>query len=129
MNGSTDENGNSKVVRVSIFGREYKVKTSESSGYVYSLARTLETKITELSESGVSPYAATVMTALSLLDDLNKANTALDVVRSQAKEYVSEAGKARLERDTAVMEAETAKMRAQQLESSLKLKQLGDSIA
>ena len=129
MNGSTDEIETSKVVRVSIFGREYKVKTSESSGYVYSLARTLETTITELSESGVSPYAATVMTALSLLDDLNKANTALDVVRSQAKEYVSEAGKARLERDTAVMEAETAKMRAQQLESSLKLKQLGDSIA
>ena len=51
------------------------------------------------------------MVALSSLDDLNKANDRLEALREQAKEYVDEAGQARLAKEAA--EAENALLRSQ----------------
>ena len=117
-------------VKVIICGKEYKLKTSESPNYVFSLARALESRINELmnSGSGSSPYTASIMVALSLLDDLNKSNKRLDDIRTQTKEYVDEAGKNRIERDAAVKEIEALKAKIVQLENMVKLKQLSDSI-
>lgn len=117
-------------VKVIICGKEYKIKTSESPNYVYALARALESKINEImnSGSGASPYAASIMVALSILDDLNKANKKLDNIRNQTKEYVDEAGKTRIERDSAQKEIEVLKSKIVQLENMVKLKQLKDSI-
>ena len=58
-------------VKVMICGKEYKLRTSESPNYVYSLARVLEAKIDEIvnAGSGSSPYTASIMVALALLDD------------------------------------------------------------
>lgn len=117
-------------VKVVICGKEYKLRTAESPNYVYSLARALETKINEHmnSGSGTSPYTAAIMVALSILDDLNKANIKLDNVRSQTKEYVDEAGKSRIERDSAQKEIEALKAKIVQLENMIKLKQLKESL-
>lgn len=117
-------------VKVNICGKEYRLKTSESPNYVYSLGRVLEAKINEIinSGSGSSPYGASIMVALSLLDDLNKANQKLDSIRNQTKEYVDEAGKTRVERDAAQKEIEVLKSKIIQLENMVKLKQLKDSI-
>lgn len=117
-------------VKVSICGKEYKLKTSESPNYVYALARALENKINEImnSGSGSSPYAASMMVALSLLDDLNKANQRLDNIRTQTKEYVDEAGRTRIERDAAQKEIDVLKSKIEQLENMVKLRQLKDSI-
>ena len=117
-------------VKVIICGKEYKLKTSESPNYVFSLARALEARINELmnSGSGSSPCTASIMVALSLLDDLNKANKRLDDIRTQTKEYVDEAGKNRIERDAAVKEIEALKAKIVQLENMVKLRQLSDSI-
>lgn len=118
-------------VKVIICGKEYKLKTSESPNYVFALARALESKINEIlnSKSGSSPYDAAIMVALSLVDDLNKANQHLDNIRNQTKEYVDEAGKSRIELDSALKEIEVLKSKIVQLESMVRLKQLGDSIA
>lgn len=117
-------------VKVVICGKEYKLRTAESPNYVYSLARALETKINEHmnSGSGTSPYTAAIMVALSVLDDLNKANIKLENVRSQTKEYVDEAGKSRIERDSAQKEIEALKAKIVQLENMVKLKQLKESL-
>jgi cell division protein ZapA len=115
-------------VKVIICGKEYKLRTSESPNYVFSLARVLESKINELSNSGSSQYAASIMVALSVLDDLNKANQRLDNIQEQSKEYVDEAGKARLECDAALKENEVLKSKIEQLENLVKLKELKDSI-
>ena len=117
-------------VKVNNCGKEYRLKTSESPNYVYSLGRVLEAKINEIinSGSGSSPYGASIMVALSLLDDLNKANQKLDSIRNQTKEYVDEAGKTRVERDAAQKEIEVLKSKIVQLENMVKLKQLKDSI-
>ena len=69
-------------VKVIICGKEYKIKTAEAPNYVFALARALETKINEITAaSGSSPYAASIMVSLALLDDLNKANQRLDNIR------------------------------------------------
>lgn len=115
-------------VRVMICGKEYKLKTSESPSYVYALAKSLEEKINGLAGAGSSPYSAAIMVALSVLDDLNKANERLDSMRDQSKEYVDEAGRSRIERDAAVKEIEVLRSKVAQLENMLKLKELKDSI-
>ena len=117
-------------VKVIICGKEYRLKTSESPNYVFALARSLESKINGLmnASNGSSPYTTSIMVALSLLDDLNKANQRLDNIRNQTKEYVDEAGKSRIERDAAQKEIEVLKSKIVQLENMVKLKQLKDSI-
>lgn len=117
-------------VKVIICGKEYKLKTSESPNYVFSLARALESRINAImnSGSGSSPYTASIMVALALLDDLNKANQRLDNIRIQTKEYVDEAGKNRIEKDAAQKEIEVLRSKIVQLENMVKLRQLKDSI-
>lgn len=117
-------------VKVVICGKEYSLHTEEEPTYVYALARKLEKNIAEIvgNNTNISVYSASVMIALSSLDNLNKANEAMDNLRVQIKDYVDEAGKARLERDSAVREVQTLKNRITELEDSLKFKQLKNSI-
>ncbi|MDE7226686.1 MAG: cell division protein ZapA [Ruminococcus sp.] len=117
-------------VKVIVCGKEYKIRTAETPNFVYSLARSLESNINDHmnSGSGTSPYTAAIMVSLSILDDLNKANQRLEDIRSQTKEYVDEAGKSRIERDSAVKEIEALKAKIVQLENMVKLKQLKESI-
>ncbi len=114
-------------IKIVICGKEYKLKTAESPNYVFALARALEGKINEVSSNGASPYSAAIMVALTILDDLNKANQRLDNIRNQAKEYVSEAGKVRMERDTAVKEMEILKAKVAQLENIVKMQRAKDN--
>ncbi len=116
-------------VKVVICGKDYVMQTAEAPNYVYGLARTLETKITDsMDKLGVSQYNAAIMAALSALDDLNKANKHLEELTDQTKNYVDEAGRARMERDAALKELEVLRSKNQELENSLKLKKLAESI-
>ncbi len=108
-------------VKVIICNKEYILQTEEPPSYVYGLAKMLEKRLNEIcgGNSSVSPYSAAVMVALSTLDDLSKSQANFDNVRMQAKEYVDEAGKARIERDAAIKEVEALKARIDQLEDEL----------
>ena len=118
-----------KKVKVIICGKEYTMQTASAPNYVYGLARTLETKINRTMDSlGVSQYNASIMAALSALDDLNKANQQLQEITEQTKHYVDEAGRARMERDALAKELELMRAKVQQLENSLKLKRLAESL-
>ncbi len=116
-------------VKVVICGKDYVMQTAEAPNYVYGLARTLESRLNDMTDTlGVSQYSAAIMVALSTLDDLSKANARLDRICDQSKEYVDDAGRARIERDAALKEVEALKAKVAQLENSLKLKKLKDSI-
>ncbi len=116
-------------VKVVICGKDYVMQTAEAPNYVYGLARTLETKITDsMDKLGVSQYNAAIMAALSALDDLNKANQRLAEISDQTKTYVDEAGRARMERDAALKEMEVMRAKIEQLENSIRLKKLAESI-
>ncbi len=109
-------------VKVVICNKEYVLQTEEQPSYVYGLAKILEKRLNGIcsGNSSVSPYSAAIMVALSTLDDLSKAQANFDNVRMQAKEYVDEAGKARIERDAAVKEVEALKVQIEQLQNELK---------
>ena len=116
-------------VKVVICGKDYVMQTAEAPNSVYGLARILETKITDsMDKLGVSQYNAAIMAALSALDDLNKANAHLNEITEQTKAYVDEAGRARMEQDAALKEVEVMRSKIEQLENSLKLKKLAESI-
>ena len=114
----------SNKVKVVICGKDFTLQTAESSNYVFGLARTLESRITEITDanSSASPFTAAIMVGLATLDDLNKANAKLDSIRDQSKEYVDEAGKPRLERDAAMQQVEALKSRIAELERELREK-------
>ena len=117
-------------VKVVLCGKEYVLQTEDAPSYVYQLAKSLEKRISDITENNprVSAHSAVMMVALSTMDELTKANNAIEVIRSQVKEYVDEAGKARLERDAALREIDVLKAKIEQLENLLKLKALKDSI-
>lgn len=109
-------------VKVLICGREYTLLTEEEPAYVYALARKLEKNIAEFVgvNSNLSVYSASVMIALSTLDEMNHCNEDNDNLRMQLKNYADEASKARLERDSALREIETLKNRIAELEGKSK---------
>lgn len=117
-------------VKVVLCGKEYVLQTEEAPSYVYQLAKTLEKRISDITEKSprISAHSAVMMVALSTMDELTKANTGVEVIRSQVKEYVDEAGKARMERDAALREIDVLKAKIEQLENLLKLKSLKESI-
>ncbi|MCQ2416565.1 MAG: cell division protein ZapA [Oscillospiraceae bacterium] len=117
-------------VKVVLCGKEYILQTEDAPSYVYQLAKNLEKRISDITADRpqVSAHSAVMMVALSTMDELTKANNAVEVIRSQVKEYVDEAGKARLERDAAMREIDVLKAKIEQLENLNKLKELKDSI-
>ncbi|MBQ4346000.1 MAG: cell division protein ZapA [Oscillospiraceae bacterium] len=117
-------------VKVVLCGKEYVLQTEEAPSYVYQLAKTLEKRISDITEKSprISAHSAVMMVALSTMDELTKANASVEVIRSQVKEYVDEAGKARMERDAALREIDVCKAKIEQLENLLKLKSLRESI-
>ena len=117
-------------VKVVLCGKEYLLQTEDAPSYVYQLAKTLEKRISDIMEKSprISAHSAVMMVALSTMDELTKANNSVEVIRSQVKEYVDEAGKARLERDAALREIDVLRAKIEQLENLLKLKSLKDSI-
>lgn len=117
-------------VKVVLCGREYVLQTEDAPSYVYQLAKNLEKRISDITEENprVSAHSAVMMVALSAMDELTKANNSVEVIRSQVKEYVDEAGKARLERDAALREIDVLKAKIEQLENLNKLKALKESI-
>ena len=117
-------------VKVVLCGKEYALQTEDAPSYVYQLAKTLEKRISDITENNprVSAHSAVMMVALSTMDELTKANNSVEVIRSQVKEYVDEAGKARLERDAALREIDVLKAKIEQLENLNKLKDLKETI-
>ncbi len=109
-------------VKLVICGKEFVLQTEEPPSYVYGLSKMLEKRINELcaGNSSISQYSASIMVAMSTLDDLNRAQTNMENVRQQAKEYVDEAGKARIERDNALKELNACHGKIEQLENEMK---------
>jgi len=109
-------------VKVLICGKEYTLLTDEEPSYVYALARKLEKNIAELVgvNTNLSVYSASVMIALSTLDEMNHCNEDNDNLRMQLKNYADEASRARLERDSALREVETLKNRLAETEGKSK---------
>lgn len=117
-------------VKVTICGREFSLRTDDSQSYMTGLAKKVDTAIAEMmsSSANLNMQSAAILTALSAYDELQKANDSIDNIRSQIKEYVDDAGKARAERDRAVKAESALKAKISNLENELKIKQMKTDI-
>jgi cell division protein ZapA len=67
----------SSTITVTIFGTEYRISANEDSSYIEEVARYVDGKMREVSESAStqSPMKIAVLTALNLADELKKLKT------------------------------------------------------
>ena len=85
-------------VVVNICGEEYTFIAEESASYMQRVGAYVGDKMQEvLSSTKVGRTDAAVLTAANIADELFKAQTAAEQLRSQIKGYLDEAGKAQAE--------------------------------
>ena len=88
-------------VKLNIGGIDYYINTDESIDYTVSLGEKINKRMTEIlrSNSLITVNQAAVLTALEFADELEKSISGADNFRTQIKEYLDEANKAKNERD------------------------------
>ena len=85
-------------VVVTICGEEYTFVAEESASYMQKVGTYVGDKMQEVLVSAkVGRTDAAVLTAANIADELFKAQTAAEQLRSQIKGYLDEAGKAQAE--------------------------------
>ncbi len=117
-------------IKVTICGREYSLKSEEQPAYYIALAKKVEDTINQMlaQSSGLNIQSAAVLAALAAFDDAHKADESIDNIRTQVKEYVNDAGKARAERDEAYKEVEKLKLKISELENELSIARMKKDI-
>ncbi len=98
-------------VKIEICGSSYIITSTEEPAYVEELAQHLDGEVKELmaSNPSMSINIALILCAMSYLDDMSKANFTADHLRSQIKEYLEDAARARTEADEQKREVERLK--------------------
>ena len=85
-------------VVISICGEEYTFIADESAAYMQKVGSYVSEKMEEvLSSAKVGRTDAAILTAANIADELFKAQTASEQLRSQIKGYLDEAGRAQSE--------------------------------
>jgi len=85
-------------VVVSICGEEYTLVAEEAPSYMQKVGSYVDAKLTEvLASTKTGRTDAAVLTAINIADELFKEREATEALRSQIKEYVDEASRARNE--------------------------------
>ena len=90
-------------VRITVAGAPYVISTTDSEEYVERLAEKLDQDINEIMSNNPSLTVtrAAVFCALEYLDDYTKSIGSADNMRSQIKDYLADAAKAKLATDEA----------------------------
>ncbi len=117
-------------VKVTICGKEFSLKTDEAPSYFTELAKKVDADIYEMASSAenMSIQSAAILVALASYDEVKKANDSIDNIRTQIKEYVDDACKARLERDEALKNEKSLLAKISSLENELKIKHMKSDI-
>lgn len=104
-------------VRLTIAGAPCVISTTDSEEYVTQLAQELDDDIKEAMKASpnLSVTRATVFCALDYLDRCKKSAGSADNMRSQIRDYLADAAKAKLEADEARREIERLKREVQYL--------------
>ena len=95
-------------IRLDICGIECTLGSDDSESYIRSIAEEVEKAITAMQRQNehLSTAAAAVFASLNFCDDAHKAQASADNLRTQIRDYVEDASRARLEADEARREIE-----------------------
>lgn len=118
-------------VKVTICGKDFSLKTDETQSYFTELAQKVDSEIYKMASSAenMSIQSAAILVALAAYDEAQKANDSIDNIRTQIKEYVDDACKARLERDEALKNEKSLLARISALENELKIRHMKSDIS
>lgn len=100
-------------VKLTICGANYVIVSEDEESYVQELGTRLDEEMNELmtKNQAISVTGAAVLKALDYLDELRKATMSADNMRSQVRDYLEDAAKARLATQEA--QQEIARLRRQ----------------
>ena len=98
-------------LKVNIYNRTYNLLSEESQEYTNKLALVINSKIKGMMKA--------MLTALDCLDELSKANQNIENIRTQIKDYVDDAGRARSQADEAQKEIRELQAKVHDLEEQL----------
>ena len=85
-------------ITVSICGTDYTFTAEESPSYMQKVAALVDTKMSEILQSGrINRVDAAVLAAANIADELLKEQSASENLRNQLKDYLDEANKAKAE--------------------------------
>ena len=85
-------------ITVSICGTDYTLMAEESPSYMQKVAALVDSKMNEIMGSGrINRVDAAVLAAANIADELFKQQVACENIRSQLKDYLDEANKAKSE--------------------------------
>ena len=107
-------------VKLTVCGSSYVISTTDSEEYVQSLAARRGKDMNELMNQSpsASVAASAVVVALGYLDELQKNASSADNMRSQIKDYLEDAAKAKLAAEQARREVERLQKEVQRLRES-----------
>ncbi|MBO4868003.1 MAG: cell division protein ZapA [Ruminococcus sp.] len=107
--------------KVIIMGKEYVLTSEENKDYTERLAAALDKRIKDMRArfSSLSITDCAVLTALDCMDELGQSNRNIDNIRTQIKDYVDDAGRARNQATAAQREIKMLRERVEQLEKEL----------
>lgn len=121
-------------IKINLSGKEYTIQTDESANYVKKLADALNSKIEEFMSQNdtISVTSASMLVALSLMDDCVKSASDKDNLRKQIIDYLEEATNARteimdLKKQMEAQKQEIENLKVQNEMMSVKLMALGDN--
>lgn len=109
-------------VRIHIAGSPYVISTTDSEEYIVNLAQKLDADIKNAMEGNpnLSVTRAAVFCALDYLDEYTKSTGSADNMRSQIKDYLADAAKAKLAAEEARREVDRLRREVQYLKEQKK---------
>lgn len=110
-------------IKLNICGTDYYLTSPQPEEYFRGLAQRMERDINEYTSPryGLSMSRATVLTALSYLDELEKAEGTVENMRRQLKDYLEDAARAKLQVREAADELARLKKENEELSRKLNL--------
>ena len=107
--------------KVTIMGKEYNLTSEDNKDYTERLAEALDKRIRSMRArfSSLSVTDCAVLTALDCMDELGQSNRNIDNIRTQIKDYVDDAGRARNQAAAAQREIKALRERVELLEKEL----------
>ncbi len=107
---------------VTVCGKNYTLSSEDSKEYTAKLAEILDKRIRNMKTrfSSLSITDCAVLTALDCMDELAKANQNIDNIRSQIKDYVDDANRARGQANASQREIKALEEKIAALEKELK---------
>lgn len=107
-------------VKLEIGGATYIISSTDPEQYVLTLAERLDKDMNTFMASSptASITTAAVLTALNYLDELDKSTSGADNMRSQIRDYLEDASKAKLAAEEARREVERLRRELNHLKES-----------